>query len=273
MQPEQAPTHHLLRGQAALLVSIPHLGLDIPPALRAGYADEAFRLADTDWHLDRLYGFAREMGASVLKARISRYVIDLNRPPDGSSLYPGQTTTGLCPSTTFRGVPLYRPGAQPSRADVEHRRVAYWEPYHRALRAELARLRGLHPHVLLWEAHSIASTLPRLFEGKLPDLNFGTDDGRACDSDLFEALLGAMPHPGRFTQVVNGRFKGGYITRHYGDPAAGISAVQLEMCQSLYMDEQAPYDYLAPHAARIQPTLRALLGGALHHLEHRRSNA
>lgn len=273
MQPEQAPTHRLLRGSAPLLVSIPHLGQEIPDALRDGYAEEALRLADTDWHLDRLYDFAAELGASVLTARVSRYVIDLNRPPDGSSLYPGQTTTELCPSDTFRGVPLYRPGARPSPADVEARRLAYWEPYHQALRTELARLRELHPHVLLWEAHSIAGVLPRLFEGKLPDLNFGTDCGRACDVALFESVLGSLPRPACYTHAVNGRFKGGYITRRYGDPAGGVSAVQLEMCQSLYMNEQEPFDYLPERAAQVRPTLRALLEGGLHHLGRCRSEA
>lgn len=259
------PVYRLQRGQAPLLVSIPHLGTGLPAALRAGYTAQAAQLADTDWHLERLYDFAAGLGATVLGARISRYVIDLNRPPGGESLYPGQTTTGLCPTETFRGEPLYLPGAEPDEAQRRHRLQAYWQPYHEALRAELARLRALHGRVLIWEAHSIASMLPRLFDGRLPDLNFGTNDGRACDPALLQAVLEPLPRaaPAGLTHVVNGRFKGGYITRHYGRPEAGVDAIQLEMCQSLYMDEQPPFGYRPDLAARVQPLLCAMLEAAL----------
>lgn len=232
----------LTQGRLPLLISIPHLGTQIAPALAAQMTPEAPRLVDTDWHLEHLYNFAVAMGASVIQAHYSRYVIDLNRPPTGESLYPGQTTTGLCPTETFRGEPLYPAGSEPDVAEVARRRAVYWQPYHDALAAELKRLRQQHGQVLLWDAHSIASVLPRLFEGKLPDLNFGTASGASCAPQVLQAALqclGGEP----FTHVVNGRFKGGYITRHYGQPSQGTHAIQLELCQCLYMNEIEPFDY------------------------------
>lgn len=265
------PVYQLRRGTAPLLVSMPHLGTVLPEALRAGYSAEAQILADTDWHMDRLYDFAADLGATVLGARVSRYVIDLNRPPGGESLYPGQTTTGLFPGETFRGVALYRPGAEPDEAQRRDRIATYWQPYHQVLQAELDRLRALHGQVLLWEAHSIASVLPRLFEGKLADLNFGTNDGLACAPALLEAALAPLSRlaPADMTHVINGRFKGGYITRRYGQPDSGVHAIQLEMCQSVYMNETAPFAYRPDLAQRVQPLLRAMLGGALAHLQGR----
>jgi len=253
----QAP-FQLTQGSRALLVSMPHPGTLIPPDIAAGMTPEAARLIDTDWHMDRLYDFARELGATVIQARYSRYVIDLNRPPGGESLYPGQTTTGLCPSETFRGKPLYRPGQEPDADEVARRRVTYWQPYHDALAAELERLRQLHGQVLLWDAHSIASVLPRLFDGKLPDLNFGTASGTSCAARVLEAAL-AQIQGAPWSTVVNGRFKGGYITRHYGQPDRGVHAIQLELCQCLYMDEAAPFEFLPALAGKLQPTLQSML--------------
>ncbi|MWL91931.1 N-formylglutamate deformylase [Cupriavidus sp. SW-Y-13] len=270
MSSSSHPLFTLHRGTAPLLVSIPHLGRHLPESIRPGFSDEAAIVSDTDWHLDQLYGFARELGASVLGATVSRYAIDLNRPPTGESLYPGQTTTDLCPTETFRGVPLYQPGHAPDDAEIARRRAAYWQPYHDALRAELDRLKACHGQVLLWEAHSIASVLPRLFEGKLSDLNFGTNSGAACAPALLDAVLAPLPAAAAagVTHVVNGRFKGGYITRHYGVPADGVHAIQLEMCQSLYMNETAPFDYRPDLAGRIQPALGAMLGAGLAWLRH-----
>lgn len=252
----------LERGEAPLLISIPHLGTQIPDDLRDRYTDVALTVADTDWHLDRLYAFARELGATMLGARMSRYVIDLNRPSNDESLYPGQTTTGLCPTETFRGEPVYRAGCGPDAAEKARRVQTYWQPYHDTLTAELARLRERHANVLLWEAHSIASVLPRLFEGKLPDLNLGTQDGRTAVTAVQQAAIDAASESG-FTWVANGRFKGGFITRQFGAPQQGIHAVQLEMCQSTYMYEDAPFDYAPERAAQVQPILRKMVGGAL----------
>jgi N-formylglutamate deformylase len=254
--------YKLERGDAPLLVSIPHLGTDIPGGMTPLYSDAALTLVDTDWHLDILYAFAREMGATILSAKLSRYVVDLNRPLGDESLYPGQTTTGLCPTETFRGEPVYRLGCEPDAAEKQRRVQAYYRPYHETLRAELVRLRAKHPHVLLWEAHSIASVLPRLFDSKLPDLNLGTQDGRTA-APAVQAAAEAGAAAGAFTWVANGRFKGGYITRHFGAPRQGIHAVQLEMCQSTYMDETYPFSYRSDLAGRIQPTLRNMVGGAV----------
>ncbi|MEB2603435.1 N-formylglutamate deformylase [Burkholderia cenocepacia] len=252
----------LRRGDAPLMISIPHLGTEIPESLRDAYTDDALTLADTDWHLDRLYAFASALGATVLGARVSRYVIDLNRPPNDESLYPGQTTTGLCPRETFRGDPLYRVGRAPDAREKARRVTAYWRPYHATLEAELVRLHMRHGHVLLWEAHSITSELPRLFDGKLPDLNIGTQDGRTA-APVVQAAVARAAAASPFTSVVNGRFKGGYITRRFGEPARGVHAVQLEMCQSTYMNEAYPFDYDAARAATVQPTLRRMIDGAL----------
>lgn len=261
------PIYTLHPGSAPLLLSIPHLGTQLPHDLRDVYAQEALQVSDTDWHLDRLYGFAASMGVSVLGAKVSRYVIDLNRPSSGESLYPGQTTTGLCPTETFQGVPLYRPGREPDAAETQRRVQQYWQPYHQALRAELDRLLAQHGQVLLWEAHSIASVLPRLFDGKLPDLNFGTNGGAACDDALLQAVLAPLAAEPGLTHVVNGRFKGGYITRHFGAPARGVHAIQLEMCQRLYMDETAPFGWREDRAGAIQPVLQRLLQAALGYLQ------
>lgn len=256
------PTYTLRQGTLPLLISIPHLGTELPAEFAAGMSGTAPVLQDTDWHLDRLYGFASGLGASVLQAKVSRYVIDLNRPPGGESLYPGQTTTGLCPTETFRGEPLYDPAPVPDALQQADRLARFWQPYHGALRAELDRLKAQHGSVLLWDAHSIASVLPRLFEGKLPDLNFGTADGRSCAPAIIDRVV-AQARNSRFSQVLNGRFKGGYITRHYGVPAERVHAIQLEMGQDLYMLEDPPFTYLEHKATSVQPLLQKMLTEAL----------
>lgn len=256
------PTYTLRQGTLPLLISIPHLGTELPAEFAAGMSGTAPVLQDTDWHLDRLYGFASGLGASVLQAKVSRYVIDLNRPPGGESLYPGQTTTGLCPTETFRGEPLYDPAPAPDALQQADRLARFWQPYHGALRAELDRLKAQHGAVLLWDAHSIASVLPRLFEGKLPDLNFGTADGRSCAPAIIDRVV-AQARNSRFSQVLNGRFKGGYITRHYGVPAERVHAIQLEMGQDIYMLEDPPFTYLEHKATSVQPLLQKMLTEAL----------
>lgn len=248
-------------GRSPLLLSIPHGGTYLPPALAARLTPAARGVPDTDWHLATLYAMARDLGAAVLEATHSRYVIDLNRPPDGASLYPGQSVTGLCPIDTFDDEPLYLDRAdEPGAAEIDARREAIWEPYHAKLAHELARLRARHGVALLWDAHSIRSVLPRFFEGRLPDLNFGTANGASCAPQLAQALLDlAREESECFSSVLNGRFKGGYITRHYGRPDQGAHAVQLEMTQCSYMDEAPPFAYRDDRAARVQPLLGRLL--------------
>lgn len=253
----------LTRGTAPLLVSVPHAGVHIPPALERRMTPAALQRADVDWHLPHLYDFVRAMGATLLTANYARHVIDLNRPPQDESLYPGQDVTGLLPMDTFRKEPLYLPGEEPDDAERDERRERYWRPYHDALRGELDRLRSRHEHVVLWDAHSICSVLPRFFEGRLTDLNLGTADGRACAPALQAAVEAQMAAQGEYSHVSNGRFKGGWITRHYGEPSRGVHALQLEMCQCTYMDETAPFAYRTDLAAKVQPLLRRMLAAVV----------
>lgn len=253
----------LYPGHAPLLISMPHLGTTIPTELRGAYVTRALATEDTDWHLNQLYDFVADLGASLLMPQVSRYVIDLNRPPDDAPMYPGASNTELCPTRFFTGEPLYRPGAEPDLAERQRRRQVFWQPYHEALAGELQRLRDLHGHVLLWDAHSIRSQIPWLFAGRLPDLNFGTADGSSADASIAAGLMRACAGQQVFGHVLNGRFKGGYITRRYGAPKQGVHAVQLEMCQHLYMQEHSPYAFDADRAATVRPLLRTLLGTAM----------
>ncbi|MCM2251896.1 MAG: N-formylglutamate deformylase [Ramlibacter sp.] len=253
----------LRSGTSALVISMPHVGTGIPEPLRADYVPRALAVEDTDWHIDRLYAFAAELGASVLQPRYSRYVIDLNRPPDDAPMYPGASNTELCPTHFFNGDKLYLPGREPGAAEKARRRELFWQPYHDALRAELGRVKAIHGHVLLWEAHSIRSRIPWLFEGALPGLNFGTADGASADPSLARAIEGVCAANPAVSYVVNGRFKGGYITRHYGAPQQGVHAVQLEMCQSLYMEEEPPFAYDERKAGEIQPWIERLVQESL----------
>ena len=250
------------RGTAPLLVSLPHDGSAIPEAIAARMVESARGAPDTDWHVSRLYAFARELGATLLVPRHSRYVIDLNRPPDDVSLYPGQNTTGLCPTVQFSGEAVYREGAEPDADEIAARIDAYWRPYHAALRDELARLRAAHPRVLLWEGHSIRGELPFLFDGRLPDLNLGTAGGTSCAPALQARLQAVLDAQSDYDAAVNGRFKGGYITRHYGDPGQGVDAVQLEISQRIYMDEEGCL-FDEARAVGAQRVIRALLEAAL----------
>ncbi len=262
------PPFHFRAGTRPLLISMPHVGTHVPPALTARLTDEGRRVPDTDWHLERLYDFADELGASVLVATHSRYVIDLNRPPDGASLYPGQRVTGLCPVDLFDDQPLYRdPQDLPTEVEIAARRDALWRPYHAKIAAELARLKARHGAAALWDAHSIRSVVPRFFEGRLPDLNLGTADGASCDAGLAARLLAIGQQAAGYTAVLNGRFKGGHITRHFGQPSQGLHAIQLEMTQCCYMQEAWPFDYLPERAAGVQPHVRRMLEAVLAFLE------
>jgi N-formylglutamate deformylase len=257
-------TFTLYRGTAPLLVSVPHDGTALPDDIAARMTPQARRVPDTDWHVARLYDFARALGASIVVPRFSRYVIDLNRGEDDVSLYPGQNTTGLCPVVRFSGDPVYLPGEAPSEDEVRARVDTYWRPYHAALRAELQRIRAAHGRVVLWEGHSIRGEVPFLFEGRLPDLNLGTAGGASCSPALQARLEATLATQNAYDFVANGRFKGGHITRHYGDPANGIDAVQLEISQRTYMDEDS-YAWDQARAGALQRLLRTLLDDALRH--------
>jgi N-formylglutamate deformylase len=241
----------LHRGTAPLLISLPHDGSAIPDELAARMTAVALTAPDTDWFVSRLYAFAHALGASMLVPRYSRYVIDLNRPPDDTSLYPGQNTTGLCPTVRFSGDPVYLSGAEPDEREIAQRVQTYWRPYHAALRDELERLRERHGRVVLWEGHSIRGEVPFLFDGRLPDLNLGTASGASCSPLAQARIEAALAAQNDYDWVVNGRFKGGYITRHYGRPDAGVDAIQLEIAQRIYMDETSARwrDDLADRAA------------------------
>ena len=251
------PSFHLKPGTTPLLVSLPHCGELIPDELRPRYLPRALAVEDTDWHLHKLYAFAAEMGASVLQPRASRFVIDLNRPSDNAPMYPGANNTELCPTRFFSGEPLYRDGLAPDAAETARRVSTYWRPYHVALSSELVRLHGLHGHAVLLDGHSIQAELPWLFEGRLPDLNLGTAGGASCAPALRERLAGVLAAHPSHSHIVDGRFKGGYITRHYGRPADGVHAVQMEMGWHCYMTP--PHDYDEARAAAVLPVLRGIV--------------
>jgi N-formylglutamate deformylase len=250
-------------GNLPLLVSMPHVGTEIPIEIATRMTPEALQTQDTDWHLPLVYDFLKAMGVSVLSARWSRYVVDLNRPPCDTNLYPGQDTTGLIPIDSFNKTPLYLPGEVPQALEVAQRLEKYWQPYHAALRAELDRLRQIHPVVALWDAHSIASVVPRFFAGKLPDLNLGSVDGKSCANDMLAAVVRVVESQSQYSLAVNGRFKGGYITRNYGQPEQGIHAIQLEMCWCAYMNETSPFDYRPDLAQQVQPLLQQMIQAVL----------
>lgn len=252
----------LHRGSTPLLISFPHVGTLIPDDQRHRYTDRALQVEDTDWFLDRLYAFARELGAGLIVPAESRYLVDLNRPPENLPMYPGVNNTELCPTRHFTGDPIYREGLAPDEAEIRRRVNRYWRPYHDTLRSELARLKAAHGHAVLFDAHSIRSELPWLFEGTLPHLNLGTASGAACAASLRAALAADFAAQDRFTHVLDGRFKGGHITRHFGRPQDGIHAVQLEMCWRAYMEEDPPRwsdaraAVVTPLLTRIVTTLR-----------------
>lgn len=239
----------------------------MPEQIERRLTPEARILADTDWHVDRLYDFASAMGAGVIAATHSRYVIDLNRPPDGTVLYPGADNTELCPTTSFAREPLYGPGDAPDGGEIEHRIESYWRPYHHKLTAEVDRLRAQHGVALLFDAHSIRSEVPRFFEGALADFNLGTAAGESADGTLAGRLLAVCANASAYGSVLNGRFSGGYITRRHGKPENAVHAVQLELSQATYMDEEPPFGYRPDLANAVRPVLRTLFAEMLAWLE------
>ena len=260
------------RGDAPLVVSFPHTGTEIPPEIEARLVSPWLARQDADWWIHLLYDFARDLGATTVRTSVSRSVIDVNRDPSGASLYPGQATTELCPTTTFDGEPLYA-GAGPDPAEIARRRSFWFDPYHAALTAELDRLQARHGKVVLYDAHSIRSVVPRLFDGELPNFNIGTHSGASCAPALTWAVEAACDVDG-FGRVTNGRFKGGWTTRHYGQPDYGVHAIQMELACRGYMDDPAepptpdawpaPYrpDQAAPMRAVLTDVLKACLAFA-----------
>jgi N-formylglutamate deformylase len=246
-------------GDAPLLISFPHSGTYLPPELAARLNPGVCDLPDTDWFVPRLYDWHRELGASIIEATHSRYVVDLNRPPDGAPLYPGRRETTVCPVETFAGEALYAPGDEPTAAEVADRLARYWQPYHERIAEHTRGLVARHGYCVLWDAHSIQSVVPGLFAGRLPDLNLGTAEGRSCSPARALAVADCLSRQPAFTPVVNGRFKGGYITRHYGNPAAGIDALQLEIAQSAYLAEARVPVFEPVRAAALRDYLRRLL--------------
>jgi N-formylglutamate deformylase len=250
------------RGSGALIVSMPHVGTFVPHSVGRTLNHCAVQRPDTDWHLPRLYDFLESLDATVITATHSRYVIDVNRPPDGANLYPGRDTPKLCPTDTFDQRPLYRAG-EPKPGEIARRLDSIWRPYHRRLEREIQRVRGGHGVALLWDAHSIVSVAPRRFEGRLADFNLGSADGAACDPELAATLLAALRRHGGYTAVLDGRFKGGYITRRYGNPKENVQAIQLEMAEEIYMDETSPYTFREAGAVRVRAILKEQLETAL----------
>lgn len=251
-------TFELHRGSTPLLISVPHCGTELPPELATRLVPRALAAEDTDWFLDRLYAFAAELGASQLVPRYSRYLIDLNRPSENTPMYPGQNNTELCPTRFFTGDALYRDGHEPDEAEVSQRVTLYWQPYRQALAAELQRLRAAHGHAVLFDAHSIKSRLPWLFEGELPHMSLGTADGQSCDPVLRQLLAQVLAAHPQYSHVVDERFKGGHITRAHGQPQRGWHAVQLEMCWRSYMQEEPPR-WCETRAGEVSPLLRELV--------------
>jgi formiminoglutamase len=255
---------HINRGDAPLIVAFPHAGTALPACLADAFVSPWLARRDADWWIDRLHGFATDLGATTIRTDISRSVIDVNRDPSGASLYPGQATTALCPTTTFDGDPLYE-GTGPDGQEIARRRAAWFDPYHAALAAEITRLRMQHEQVILYDAHSIRSHIPRLFDGALPQFNIGTNSGTSCDERLTDRIATLCADSGH-SHVRNGRFKGGWTTRHYGQPDRGVHAVQMELAMRGYMTEPptpAPGNWPPPYSPDDAAPMAAILAGIL----------
>jgi N-formylglutamate amidohydrolase len=249
----------LHRGDSPLIVDVPHAGTHVPDAIAARLTAAARALPDTDWHVEKLYAFVRSTGATLMCATHSRYVVDLNRDPGGAALYPGADNTELCPTRTFGNEPVYRPGEPPDADEVAARRATFFDPYHAVLAAEIERVRARHGYAVLLDGHSIAAEVPRFFQGRLPDFNLGTAEGASCDPQLQSIARDVVAGADGFSHVVNGRFKGGYVTRHYGRPGHAVHALQLEMVQDAYMDERPPYRWDPDRAAGLARVLERLV--------------
>lgn len=263
-EPSVEPTLDVwIEGDSPLLINVAHAGTYMPVGVRAGMTAEAQNVPDADWHVPLLYGFAIARGASLMAATHARYVADLNRDPQGAALYPGADNTGLLPASTFDRVPIYVDGRAPTVAAIADLRARYWTPYHAKLLARIDAIRARHGFAVLLDAHSIRSQVPRFFDGRLPDLNLGTADGRSCDARLQEMAFDVLSSAPGFSAVCNGRFKGGYVTRHYGRPQDGVYALQLEIAQATYMDERPPWPWDPVRARSLQDVLRRFVDAML----------
>lgn len=254
-------TYTLIKGSVPLLISMPHNGQEIPEELAHLMTAQAKAIKDTDWYIDRLYDFAQSMGAYIIKPKYSRYVIDLNREPNGINLYPNENSTELCPTTSFDLSPLYLNNNAPNKDDVAQRIQHYWQPYHQALRDTLVDIKSEFGQVVLLDAHSILSVVPRFFEGQLPDFNFGTNNGQSCNQALISMIENVDYRP--YSTVTNGRFKGGFITREYGNPQDNIHAVQLELSQRTYLHETL-FEYDEKLATEVKKRLHSLVQCLIH---------
>lgn len=253
----------LSRGLSPLILSIPHSGIALPPRLESRLTSAAASLPDTDWHVAELYEFARQLDCTMIRANYSRYVVDLNRPADDSELYPGRSGTGLCPEVLFDGSPVYHAGEEPDDKETARRVRQYWHPYHDALAREIERVRTSHGFAVVYDCHSIRSVVPRLFEGTLPVLNLGTVNGSSCSAELERRVRRVVESSG-YSHAINGRFVGGFITRHYGSPDRNVHAMQMEIAQSAYMEETPENTFVAERAQRLEETLNEILQVLLH---------
>jgi formiminoglutamase len=248
----------VIRGDGPVILGQPHGGTFIPADIAARLDDNGRQLADTDWHITKLYDGLLP-GATVVRANFHRTVIDANRDPSGASLYPGQNTTGLVPLTDFDGKPIWKKGQEPTPADIANRVSDFHRPYHAALEQEIAHVKAKHGVAVVYDCHSIRSRIPFLFEGELPALNIGTDNGKTC-SEVIESITFEIAKTSSYATVLNGRFRGGWTTRHYGKPEAGVHAIQMEIAQNAYLDSEAPpWSFSQAKAGRLRPVLKSIL--------------
>ena len=252
----------LTEGDSPLVLAQPHGGAEIPDKILSRLNQIGQAIEDTDWHITRLYDGLLE-DVTVVSTPIHRYVIDANRDPSDQSLYPGQNTTSLCPTTTFDGTAIYLQGEEPSVDEIKQRQQQYHQPYHDILREQLERVHQRHGHVILYDCHSIRSQVPYLFDGKLPDFNIGTNSGESCNTEIEAIVEEICVQQTRYSHVINGRFKGGWTTRHYGRPQSGYQAIQMELAQCNYMLEMAPWSYDVNKAETLRESLRGFLQGIL----------
>lgn len=240
-----------------ILLSVPHCGTEFPTELTDQFKPD-LRSApdDTDWFVHQLYDFAPQMGITLIHATYSRWVIDLNRDPESKPLYAdGRIITAICPATNFFGEKLYKDErTEVAGNEVARRLQAYYWPYHQQVQVLLDGLKQKHGRVLLWDCHSIRQHVPTIHREKFPDLILGDVDGTSASPGLIEETLSILDHSG-YCVSHNHPFKGGYITRHFGQPSVEQHALQLEMTKVNYMDDQEQ-SYNRARAERMRSLLK-----------------